>query len=203
MTNSHVYDFISRTEPIARQVENVYGIPFEVTIAMAALETGWGKHVKGNNYFGIKGEGQSFETSEYIDGNKVSLIDSFRAYSSLEESFLDFGHFLNVNRRYQIALTHTSNPERFVKEVHAAGYATDPEYANKIISIMRRWNFGKTTFLDVPTSHWAHESIKEMHELGILLGYPDGDFKPNEEVTRAEFSVTLKRLIDFLTRKED
>lgn len=188
-----MHEYISKVTPIAEQVERVFGIPYPITIAVSALETGWGRQVKGNNYFGIKGEGQSFETHEFIQGEKVQMVDSFRKYSSLEESFLDFGRFLNQNRRYALALQE-EDPERFAKSLQAAGYATDPEYGNKLISIIRRWELGKATFPDVPTSHWAYQEIREVTSQGLLQGFPDGGFKPNQPVTRAELAVILHRL---------
>ncbi len=139
LTMKHVRDFIETTKPFALQVERVYSIPFGVCIAQAALETGWGRFVKGNNYFGIKGEGQDLLTHEFINGRKVYIVDEFRAYSSMEDSFNDYGHFLTTNRRYQTAFE-TTDPEQFAIELQKAGYATDPEYADKLISIIRRWD---------------------------------------------------------------
>ncbi len=70
-----MYEYIAKVTPIAQQVERVFGIPYPVTIAVSALETGWGRNVKGNNYFGIKGEGQSFKTDEFIQGEKIQMVD--------------------------------------------------------------------------------------------------------------------------------
>ena len=67
-----------------------------------------------------------------FQGEKVQVVDSFRKYSSLEESFLDFGRFLNQNPRYALALQE-KDPERFAKALQAAGYAYRfPEYADKL-----------------------------------------------------------------------
>ena len=48
-------------------------------------------------------------------------------------------------------------------------------------------------FTDVPESHWAYKAIKEMTEKGYFQGYPDGTFKPEETVTRAELATVLNR----------
>ena len=142
MPNQHVHDYIAKVTPIAQQVERVFGIPYPVTIAVSALETGWGRYVKGNNYFGIKGEGQNVETHEFIQGEKVQMVDSFRKYSSLEESFLDFGRFLNQNPRYALALQE-KDPERFAK---AAGswICLTQIMGISSISIIRRWELEAT-----------------------------------------------------------
>lgn len=135
----HVQEFIAKVKPAALKVQEAYGVPYGVCIAQAALETGWGRYVKGNNYFGIKGQGQKFATHEFVNGKKINIVDSFRAYESMEDSFEDYGHFLTTQPRYAPAFK-TKDPEQFVRELQRAGYATDPEYANKLISIMRRWN---------------------------------------------------------------
>lgn len=134
----HVQEFIAKAKPLALKVQDKYGIPYGVCVAQAALETGWGRYVKGTNYFGIKGQGQQFATHEYVDGKRINIVDSFRAYESMEDSFNDYGHFLTTQPRYAKAFQ-TSNSEEFARELQRAGYATDPEYASKLISIMRRW----------------------------------------------------------------
>jgi len=54
----------------------------------------------------------------------------------------------------------------------------------------------KTTFKDVPKSHWAYESIKQVAEKGLVTGYEDGTYKPAAQVTRAEFAMFLSRVFD-------
>ncbi|WEA38041.1 S-layer homology domain-containing protein [Lysinibacillus fusiformis] len=54
----------------------------------------------------------------------------------------------------------------------------------------------KTTFKDVPKSHWAYESIKQVAEKGLVTGYEDGTYKPAAQVTRAEFATFLARVFD-------
>lgn len=135
---NHVKEFIAKAKPLALKVQDRYGVPYGVCIAQAALETGWGRYVKGNNYFGIKGQGQEFATHEFVDGKRINIVDSFRAYDSMGDSFEDYGHFLTTQPRYAQAFK-TKDPEQFARELQGAGYATDPEYASKLISIMRRW----------------------------------------------------------------
>lgn len=135
----HVHEFIAKAKPLALKVQEKYGVPYGVCIAQAALETGWGRYIKGNNYFGIKGQGQEFGTHEYVNGKKINIVDRFRAYESMEDSFEDYGHFLRTQPRYAPAFQ-ARYPETFAMELQRAGYATDPEYANKLIAIMRRWN---------------------------------------------------------------
>ncbi|WP_337062391.1 glycoside hydrolase family 73 protein [Serratia fonticola] len=138
----HVQKFIDQALPAAQKVQQDWGIPVSVTLAQSAQETGWGKSVKNNAYFGIKGvspTGKSgmFNTTEVIDGKVISISDKFRAYNDFAESADDYGRFLNKNPRYAEALKHKDDPFTFSKEVAKAGYATDPKYADKIASIIK------------------------------------------------------------------
>jgi len=138
----YVTAFITKLLPIAQSVKQTWGVPIAVLIAQGALETGWGQHVKGNAYFGIKGKSESggsvsFSTHEVVDGKSITIHDSFRAYASLQEAADGYGEFLRSNPRYAAAFAYTDQPDRFVDTVAAAGYATDPDYAHKLKGIIR------------------------------------------------------------------
>ncbi len=124
------------------------GVDAEVIIAIAALETGWGKHLptddggSSNNYFGIKaderwsGENVTSQTLEFEQNTFNELKQSFRAYDSLKESFNDFAEFILSNDRYSYALGFAHDSKRFLQEIQNAGYATDPKYADKILNVL-------------------------------------------------------------------
>jgi len=120
-----------------------------VLVAQSALETGWGKRViksidgsSSFNLFGIKTGGNwsgakaTVDTLEYKDGVAEKERASFRVYDSLAGSFSDYVSFLKSNPRYQQALDSVADSRAFVQGLQDAGYATDPNYANKIINIM-------------------------------------------------------------------
>lgn len=137
----YVDAFIKMALPIAKQVKTKWGVPVAVLIAQAAQETGWGRHVKNNAYFGIKGKAPNgssvvFGTTEVINGKVIHKSDTFRAYTGLADSADDYGRFLSTNARYKTAFAHKSNPDQFVQEIAKAGYATDPNYAAALISII-------------------------------------------------------------------
>lgn len=141
---AHVESFISKLLPAARKTKLTWSIPIAALIAQAALETGWGSSVKANAYFGIKGKSPSgksttFTTHEVIGGTKLKINDAFRAYESIDEAADDYGRFLNENPRYANCFTYSDDPEKFVTTLAAAGYATDPDYADKLIAIIRRY----------------------------------------------------------------
>ncbi len=144
-------DFITAIEEPAKKVEKVLGIPHQVVIAQAALETGWGQKIitnkngeSSNNLFNIKadsrwqGDKVTKETLEFENGEVVKKPEPFRTYSTLNDSVNDYIDFLSDNPRYQQALEKVNNVEQFLQGIQKAGYATDPQYANKIMGTLER-----------------------------------------------------------------
>ena len=144
-------EFVQTLRPFAEEAARKLGVSADVLIAQAALETGWGKHVSQHvdgsssyNLFNIKagngweGDRVAINTLEYRGGIARRERAAFRAYDSYAESFNDYVDFIRSRPRYQEALNQASDPESYVKELQAAGYATDPRYADKIINIMQR-----------------------------------------------------------------
>ncbi len=140
--------FVQQLWPHAKAASEKLGVAPEVILAQAALETGWGKkvnkHASGEssyNLFNIKaderwqGESVSVATLEFRQGEAVRETAKFRAYASYEESFADFVSFIKNSPRYQPALAVADDAQSFTRELSAAGYATDPEYASKIMRI--------------------------------------------------------------------
>jgi flagellar protein FlgJ len=82
------------------------------------------------------GDKASVGTVEYYNGVAIREQAQFRSYDSYQQSFDDYVNFLQTQPRYQNALENTNNPEQFIEELHKSGYATDPEYAEKIKRIM-------------------------------------------------------------------
>lgn len=138
--------FVEQLLPLAEKAAAVLGVNPTVLLAQAALETGWGKFItrdaasgqNSRNLFNIKagrgwqGEAVQVQTLEYRGGVPEKEQARFRAYASYADSFNDYVDFLRGNPRYRQALENGTDPARFVRELHAAGYATDPEYAAKI-----------------------------------------------------------------------
>ncbi|OEE61008.1 flagellar rod assembly protein/muramidase FlgJ [Enterovibrio norvegicus FF-454] len=143
-------EFVSRLTPYAQKAARTLGTDPAILIAQAALETGWGKKVIANargsshNLFNIKadprweGNKVATQTLEFHDDIPVQEMASFRAYASYEDSFNDYVRFLNKNPRYSTALQSTEEPETFIRGLHQAGYATDPQYSDKVLSVFDR-----------------------------------------------------------------
>ena len=140
--------FISDVWPAAREAGQQLGVDPRNLIAQAALETNWGTRVprdaKGrssNNLFGMKAGGQwtgnsvSAGTQEYQNGAAVSVTGDFRSYDSRNSSFKDYVALLRGNPRYAAALNTGSNVHAFASALQQGGYATDPDYANKVTTV--------------------------------------------------------------------
>lgn len=146
-------EFVQQVAKHAKPAADRLGVSSDVLIAIAALETGWGQHfpanehANSNNYFGIKadarwqGERLTSQTLEFSDGVFNKQNESFRAYSSLTESFNDFADFLLTNERYENALEWVGDATKFLQEIQEAGYATDPNYADKVLNVLKNKAF--------------------------------------------------------------
>jgi flagellar protein FlgJ len=143
-------DFVSALTADAKRVQDKIKVPFEVVIAQAALETGWGQKIiktnsgeSSNNLFNIKadsrwaGEKTHKETLEFENGAMVKKREPFRVYESIGQSVDDYLNLLTKSERYQGALENSANVEQFLHNLQSAGYATDPDYAKKIIGTLR------------------------------------------------------------------
>lgn len=143
--------FVRELLPVAERIARDSGIDPKLMVAQAALETGWGKYmIKGDdsrpsfNLFGIKadsrwqGEAVTITTTEYREGLPLKEQADFRAYPDYESSFRDYVSFLESNPRYREVLSVADQPEVFADKLQEAGYATDPNYGEKIRRIMNR-----------------------------------------------------------------
>lgn len=141
-------DFIEAVLPKAKKAAKALGVNPLILAAQAALETGWGKYMvnddegtSSHNLFNIKadtrwdGPKMAISTTEFYDGKPIKENANFRAYQGFDDSFNDFVDFLQSQPRYQPALAVASDPEQFIHQLHKAGYATDPNYSAKVLSV--------------------------------------------------------------------
>lgn len=156
-------DFVKKYYPYAKASQDKTGIDARFTLAQAALESGWGERAVGNMFFGIKAglstppsQRQLITTTEILnnpnarfpavisktkraDGRyKYVVKDWFKKYTTPEESFTDHADFFFKNKRYANALKVKNDPNRFAEEIAKAGYATDPNYAGTLQSLIKK-----------------------------------------------------------------
>lgn len=140
--------FVNQLYPSAQKAAMELGVDPAVLIAQSALETGWGLKLSGDssgqsslNFFNIKsdsrwqGDSVSVPTMEFRQGLAVRERANFRSYDSAQQSFEDYVDFIRNSSRYEQALQSDSS-ENYIRHLSEAGYATDPAYAEKIISIL-------------------------------------------------------------------
>lgn len=133
--------FVEKIKDSAIAAQRKYGVPASLTIAQAILETGWGRYSVGNNIFGIKaspswtGKTITCKTGEVVNGQPVIVNGTFRAYDSIADSIADHARLFADNGCYHNIIGCTDYRQA-CRNVQADGYATDPDYANKLISII-------------------------------------------------------------------
>lgn len=144
----HVQRFIDKLAVPAQAASKASGVPAELILAQAALETGWGQHEiatrqggNSHNLFGIKagshwqGKTTDIVTHEYINGRRTQVVDTFRVYDSFEHSLTDYANLIGKNSRYA-AVVQAPSAEQAAHALQRGGYATDPRYAQKLIAVM-------------------------------------------------------------------
>lgn len=154
------WDFMKNAKTIAIEIEKVYWIPWKVTVWQSALESNWGKSwlsSKYNNYFWIKSfwrwKSINLNTQEETWWAKITIKDGFKVFDDMKDSFLWYAKFLTQNKRYRNAFKYWAklenppeyypndyawyNPDKFIKEVAKAWYATASNYSQMVV---QAWN---------------------------------------------------------------
>jgi flagellar protein FlgJ len=142
------HDFIRSIWPMAVKIAGEHNFDPKLLVAQAALETGWGKGIlqdhegkSSYNLFNIKANSAwkqdkvTVNTLEYNGGIPQKAKADFRQYNSFSDSMHDYFNFINSNPRYQEAVSTFKNPTDYISKISEAGYATDPNYADKILKI--------------------------------------------------------------------
>lgn len=134
--------YIERYKDIAMREMNDYGIPASITLAQGILESGVGKSelaVKANNHFGIKCHNDWEGEKIYHDDDKKN--ECFRKYDRAEDSFIDHSLFLKNKSRYSFLFElDKTDYKGWAKGLKQAGYATDPNYAKRLIALIEENN---------------------------------------------------------------
>jgi flagellar protein FlgJ len=141
--------FVRSILPLAEQAGAQLGVHPHALVAQAALETGWGtRPCRGangepsHNLFNLKATGGwsggrvNVPTVEFAGGVAQRKVAAFRAYGSPAESFADYARLVGNHPRYAAARAQGADPVKYAEALQAAGYATDPGYAQKIARIL-------------------------------------------------------------------
>ena len=146
--SNKVRAFVDRVWPHALEAAATLGVPAHFLVAQSALESAWGKsEIRGSdgapsfNLFGIKagrnwsGATVDIPTTEYINGVAQTVRAKFRAYASYAEAFSDYANLLASKPRFAAVLGQQDGTQ-FARSLQQAGYATDPQYADKLARII-------------------------------------------------------------------
>jgi peptidoglycan hydrolase FlgJ len=138
-------NFVMMLKPHAEKAAAELNINPDVLIAQVALETGWGKHVihdkQGENSFNLfnikagsqwQGDKVNVSTLEYRDGIAANEKADFRKYTNYADSFSDYVQLMKNSSRYEQVLQKGNDSAAYAEALQSAGYATDPEYAQKL-----------------------------------------------------------------------
>ena len=142
-------EFVNRVMPAIQRAASALGVDPKGMLAQAALETGWGQRLpraadgsSSHNIFGIKagnewtGARATADSMEVINGVATPRRTTFRAYASVEESINDFTNFLKNSPRYKDVIAGGGSVGAYSAAMGSSGYATDPDYGNKLNQIL-------------------------------------------------------------------
>jgi flagellar protein FlgJ len=130
--------FVQQVEPLLGDAARQLGVSPRVLLAQAALETGWGSAMPGNNLFGVKagsdwsGATVSASTQESTPSGSSRQTDRFRAYPSIEAAVADYAKLVAGHSRYDAARGAGDDAQAYGAALARGGYATDPAYAAKL-----------------------------------------------------------------------
>ncbi|MFZ5942992.1 MAG: glycoside hydrolase family 73 protein [Bacillota bacterium] len=214
----YTQEFIESILPMAAETQRKTSLPAAIMVAQAVLETGYGKHIIKNpqngkssfNLFNIKGEGPAgkilISTLEFNGDDLVKVDTYFRAYYTYAEAFSDYAKLILNNSRYELAVAVAADPEKYAAQLQECGYATDPQYAKKLLNITKEWNLIERVkqivsaqeeiefaASEIPSA-WAKESVKKAIASNVIIGYGEGIWMPRAPVTREMLAVILDRL---------
>lgn len=197
-------DYIAVYSSLAIRQQQEFGIPASITLAQGILESAAGRSPlakEGNNHFGIKC---------HKDWNGPSMLrnddapnECFRVYDSPEESFSDHSRFLKRDRYKSLFTLDITDYQSWAKGLSKCGYATDPNYADRLISIIERYAlYGYDTLEAVSldeTLAFIRESLSNSHpirksgNLHYVVAFPGDTY----ESIAKEFGISKKKLQTF------
>lgn len=159
-TTDKVTIYVHQYSKIAQYEMQQSGIPASITLAQGILESGAGQGdltQRANNHFGIKCHGWAGEKVYHDDDKKA---ECFRKYTHPSESFKDHSEFLTSRGRYaSLFQLDKKDYKGWAKGLRKAGYATDPKYPSKLISLIERYNLDKYDVVSKSNSDQTNHDI--------------------------------------------
>ena len=145
--------FLQNIVLAAQQAQKDIGVPASITIAQAALESGWGQSTlakQANNFFGIKANANAspdeyvqFETEEFVAGREIEELAKFAKYPSPVAGFRAHAYLLSMALRYRPAMNVRNDPAKFAQALQDCGYSTSPTYASQLMQIVQQFDLSQ------------------------------------------------------------
>ena len=147
-------NFIKTIAPYAQELQESYGVYASIIIGQAVLESNFGQSQlasKYNNLFGVKAYGDqnkvTLDTKEFVNEEGITIQGDFVVYDSWEDSMLAHSKLFVNGVTWNEALYHkvlaAKDYKEAANEIQNAGYATDPDYAKKLIQVINEYNLQK------------------------------------------------------------
>ena len=202
-------DYIHKFHKMAIVEMQAYGIPASITLAQGILESGNGNSqlsVKSRNHFGIKCHKDWTGKKVYHDDDEEQ--ECFRKYKKVSDSYRDHSEFLKTRDRYSDLFTYKiTDYKAWATGLKKAGYATHPEYATKLISLIERYDLAQYDTVsksvkrkvNKPKRRDRKEIFKSLNGLKYVLSLPGDDF----DKIATEQSLWLWQLLEFNDLKEN
>lgn len=197
-------EYIERFGEMAVAQQRQYGIPASITLAQGLLESAAGRSTlarEGNNHFGIKCHNTWQGASMLRDDDAPD--ECFRVYDSAEQSFADHSQFL-TRKRYQSLFEHdVTDYASWARGLSSCGYATDPNYADRLIAIIERYSLYD---FDIPGGQLAEEgaafiadmlqrthAVRRSRGLHYVVATPGDTYSS----IASEFNISVKQLMAY------
>ncbi len=201
--SAHTYDaawhYINEYQELAKNEMLRTGIPASIKLAQGMLESGFGSSKlanEGNNHFGIKCHNEWDGAKIFIDDD--TPMDCFRKYAAAYDSYMDHSKILTERKRYKSLFDLSKTDYKaWAKGLKAAGYATDPQYANKLMKVIEKYDLNN---LDRQTLNAAPVFAAAPKEV-IVYSQPTSktqpkDSKPSVSTTSAAPVVDKKEKLE-------
>lgn len=194
------YDaYIEKFSGIAVEQMKLHHIPASITLAQGLLESGAGKSDlarKGNNHFGIKCHGWTGK-KQYHDDDENG--ECFRVYRDARESFEDHSLFLMRERYSRLFSYDIKDYRSWAHGLKACGYATSPTYAQKLISIIERYELYRFDN-DVSSANKPSREADKKPQVDRNANKKDDKKKghSNQQIARKQYSISYNNGIPYV-----
>lgn len=210
VASSPYEEYIERYSQLAVEHQESYGIPASITLAQGLLESAAGRSTlatKANNHFGIKCHKDW--KGKTVRRDDDARDECFRAYNTPEESFDDHSRFLCRDRYSRLFRLDVTDYQAWARGLRECGYATDPNYAARLITIIERYSlyvFDSPDMRDVEaTVAFIADNLVRSHPVRRSRGLHYVVATPGDTYASIarEFNIKKKKLMGFNDARHD